>query len=79
MCEREGEREIFIFYLIYFIYSFIHLAYLIIYSILFYSFIFNFSSFISVKQKDTRSGIIKSGKLVLVDLAGSEMVRKYGF
>ena len=30
----------------------------------------------AVNQKDTRSGIIKSGKLVLVDLAGSEMVRK---
>jgi hypothetical protein len=28
----------------------------------------------SVNQKDTRSGVIKSGKLVLVDLAGSEMV-----
>ena len=30
---------------------------------------------ITVNQKDTRSSIIKSGKLVLVDLAGSEMVR----
>ena len=29
---------------------------------------------IPVNQKDTRSGIVKSGKLVLVDLAGSEMV-----
>ena len=27
-----------------------------------------------MNQKDTRSGIVKSGKLVLVDLAGSEMV-----
>jgi hypothetical protein len=34
---------------------------------------YSFSSS-SVNQKDTRSGVIKSGKLVLVDLAGSEMV-----
>ena len=31
---------------------------------------------LTVNQKDTRNGVIKSGKLVLVDLAGSEMVRK---
>jgi kinesin family protein 5 len=31
---------------------------------------------LTVNQKDTRSGVMKSGKLVLVDLAGSEMVRK---
>jgi kinesin family protein 5 len=31
---------------------------------------------VTVNQKDTRNGVIKSGKLVLVDLAGSEMVRK---
>jgi hypothetical protein len=37
----------------------------------------NILFFISVNQKDTRSGIVKSGKLVLVDLAGSEMVNIY--
>ena len=31
---------------------------------------------LTVNQKDTRNGVVKSGKLVLVDLAGSEMVRK---
>ena len=33
---------------------------------------------LTVTQKDTRNGVIKSGKLVLVDLAGSEMVSKTG-
>lgn len=38
------------------------------------SLILFFNSLQLVNQKDTRSGIVKSGKLVLVDLAGSEMV-----